>query len=413
VSGVHKPYKVLVVSHTFPPAGGIGGRRWAKFAKSLMAKGCQVEIISAQMNDSALSLWSDDVRELTINRYATHFPEALAGSADSFWRRVKYKLAFYYSSFRSKGSPYDRATFDKRTFLTCFSGRMASFNPHVVIVTGPPFNLPWYLAGVRSRYPLARFFSDFRDPWMGGSRYGYGLISNSRKAFELEKEALVLDEFDEVMTPWPSIRFDLAKRYPQHQYKLSDLSHCWDADDLSHDFTATADYSNTLVYGGTVYKGFEPLLGLLTRLAAKRHWAIKVFTTEDISRVDIRENKFFQVERAVPSAIFFKVLRQSKFALFLIPKDAKDGFPTKVLEYAACGRPIIAVGFEGSLSRLIVDKGLGIFIKIENAESQLEQALESNLRFSPDREWIDSHELSNVTDRLIHLIENTTRREKE
>lgn len=410
MSGVPKPYKVLVVSHTFPPAGGIGGRRWAKFAKSLVSKGYQVQVIAAAMPVSEISLWSDDVHGIDVFRYRSQYPLSLRSKPKTVVHKIKYRLHLLRARVRAKGSPYDRALFDEKEFTRSFTERMNLFIPDVVLVSGPPFNLLWYVAKERARYPMSKFIADMRDPWMTGNLYGYGGLRNPARTHELKKEAGVVLAFDKIVTPWSSIMTEMARRFPHIGTKFETLDHCWDQKDIPAT-QVTPSPDRTLTYGGNLYKGFEFFLNTLSRLAEKHNWLVAVFSTSQAD--EFKSSEYFQILPSIPSRQFFNQLFKSKFALFLIPQGLKDGFPTKLLEYAACGRPIVAVGFEGSLSRLIVDKGLGIFIKIENAESQLEQVIDSNLRFSPDREWIDSHELSNVTDRLIHLIENTTQREKE
>ena len=58
---------VLLVSYTFPPYKGIGGRRWAKFAKALARRGHPVHVIHSAGADSLKgSLWSADVEHPNI-----------------------------------------------------------------------------------------------------------------------------------------------------------------------------------------------------------------------------------------------------------------------------------------------------------------------------------------------------------
>ena len=53
--------KILVVSYTFPPSPGIGGRRWAKFSKVLVQKGWDVDVIAAKITRDSESVWMKDV----------------------------------------------------------------------------------------------------------------------------------------------------------------------------------------------------------------------------------------------------------------------------------------------------------------------------------------------------------------
>ena len=54
---------ILLICHGFPPVRGIGGRRWAKFAKELARRGYTVHVIrSAGSKGRMDSLWSEDTR---------------------------------------------------------------------------------------------------------------------------------------------------------------------------------------------------------------------------------------------------------------------------------------------------------------------------------------------------------------
>lgn len=48
--------KVLIIAYTFPPTPGIGGRRWAKFAKYLNRMGYDVSILCAKRDSKKIIL---------------------------------------------------------------------------------------------------------------------------------------------------------------------------------------------------------------------------------------------------------------------------------------------------------------------------------------------------------------------
>lgn len=51
---------VLIICYAFPPNYGIGGRRWAKFAKELARRGHPVHVIRRAFNNGNRSLWTED-----------------------------------------------------------------------------------------------------------------------------------------------------------------------------------------------------------------------------------------------------------------------------------------------------------------------------------------------------------------
>ena len=59
--------KVLIVCYSFPPYPGIGGRRWAKFAKYLYRNGYNVNVISSKNKADENSQWKTDIEEYSNN----------------------------------------------------------------------------------------------------------------------------------------------------------------------------------------------------------------------------------------------------------------------------------------------------------------------------------------------------------
>ena len=62
--------KILIVCYSFPPHPGIGGRRWAKFSKSLSLKGYDIFVVGAKNIYDEASSWSKDVDEEKIKLFS-------------------------------------------------------------------------------------------------------------------------------------------------------------------------------------------------------------------------------------------------------------------------------------------------------------------------------------------------------
>ncbi len=61
---------ILLACYTFPPALGIGGRRWAKYAKGLAQAGHHVHVLCAEaVPGRAGSSWTEDVKHDRIHLY--------------------------------------------------------------------------------------------------------------------------------------------------------------------------------------------------------------------------------------------------------------------------------------------------------------------------------------------------------
>ena len=56
--------KILIISYFFPPNPGIGGRRWAKFAKYFLKMGVDVIVITTKPYPNSSSNWDKDTEQL-------------------------------------------------------------------------------------------------------------------------------------------------------------------------------------------------------------------------------------------------------------------------------------------------------------------------------------------------------------
>ena len=64
-----KSKRVIILCYGFPPNTGIGGRRWAKFAKYLAKKSWQVEVVCKKNTSAKISTWENDVAQENIRRH--------------------------------------------------------------------------------------------------------------------------------------------------------------------------------------------------------------------------------------------------------------------------------------------------------------------------------------------------------
>ena len=391
------------MSQTFPPDSGVGGRRWAKFAKYLHRAGTQVEVIAAQMETVSKSPWTDDVGDIAVHRYRHRFPRVLTQQPKSISDKLNYRWALMKLRMHCLGSPYDRANRDRETFLELFQKRMNAFEPEAVVVSGAPFNLLHYAAEVRDVYRGVAFIADLRDPWIGGHVYGYRSLSERREMEERRKEREVVGAFDLVTSPWRSVVDDLNSRHPGFRDKFWWLSHAWDREDFGHG-TKGESSSIDMLYGGNLYEGFDAFLKNLSHAVRDGKRKVQIHTAQAGNLAEFA-NEGFRSAPNIQSKDFFGLASAAKRMLFLIPESGKNGFPTKLLEYAATGRPIAAVGYEGSLSHIIEDRGLGKFWRLEDVEDR-PLKLFVDFDFHPDRDWVEEFECERVTKKFLDRVDD-------
>lgn len=394
--------RILIVSQTFPPAEGIGGRRWAKFAKYLNREGCEIEVIAAKLPAAENKAWLADVDGIKQYHYSHKYPQILSKVPSSLYQKLSYRIALTRARLKADGTPYDRAIFDEDAFLEVLESRLNAFKPQTLIVTSPPVNLVLYAAKIRNQYPDIKFIADFRDPWLDGNHYGYANLQPKALEAEVAKEDFIVQQFDKIVSPWPLVINGFAGRHPNSALKFELLPHGWDRDDIMGRGKPIIEID--LIYGGNLYKGFEPLLAFLARYAHEKNVKVEIYAGSKIPQRILDSSGNFKVRNAIAVSDFFARIRQSKQLLFLIPERLKDGFPTKLLEFAATGKPIIAVGYAGALSELIVQKGIGSFVAIDRLEQDFDQALKSLSKLNPDQKWIKDHELDRVTQSFVGIM---------
>src|SRR6266853_2028189 len=108
------PQKLLIISHVFPPAPGIGGRRWAKFAKYLHRKGYGITVLTAETISNSVSEWTDDAKGLKIETLPFHFPKIVANPENSIFKKLSYYVWVGILKFLKRGNYFDKTIFWKK-----------------------------------------------------------------------------------------------------------------------------------------------------------------------------------------------------------------------------------------------------------------------------------------------------------
>lgn len=399
-----QPRRILIVSYTFPPAPGVGGRRWAKSAKYFSRQGHHVEVLTAQNQSKTGSAWCDDVSGIKQHTFANTYPKILGAKPKTLVDKLAYRTALFKMKLRSSGTPYDRALCDKKSYLHALKRLLEKGGFDLVIATGPPFRLLSYTTQLIPKYPNICFVADFRDPWTWGETYGYLNLSRKRLNFEKQNEGKVVDKFDLIISPWSEIVEHLQKDYSDSENKITVLPHGYDPDDLPKAVNPSKPKSNLIhfVYGGTLYPDtlphIEEMIDCVKQNSAK--FKLDIYSHDRINAVSNGAGLSFH--DPLKSQQFFEVLAKADKLVLLIPEKAKDGVPTKLYEYAALYKPILALGRQGKLSDFITEHKLGIFkAKGEDMNDFLNREVQIDL----ERMWLENHRLDLICNTFIKSLE--------
>ena len=282
---------ILLIAYTFPPAEGIGGRRWAKFAKYLVRNGYVVHVISAESKgEKKTSLWEDDVRNEKIKVYSVKsgYPAILNRVPASFREKINYRLALRYCLLKSDGSPYDRAVFWKKKMLDKCRELIRKYEISNVIATGAPFRNLYFATLLKKEFSGINIITDFRDPWTEGKSYGFQSLSTVRKEREIQLEKYTSLNADYIIAPNKFILNYLQIKYSLSPEKLKVIPHAYDEDDLPVNYPVKKNVADKIrfVFFGTFYEGAESYLKIFSD-------ALETLISKDVDLKEKIELDFF------------------------------------------------------------------------------------------------------------------------
>ena len=406
--------KILLACFDFPPNEGIGGRRWAKFAKSLAEKGIVVHVIKADPVATG-SGWQKDVEHpnIKIHSIARSYPKSISHPSGSILGKIKYRLALKKLQLDCKGTIYDIANGFEDVFKEKALQIIDSHKIKHLAVTGAPFNLIYYAARMKE-FREFKLLVDYRDPWITAQNYGMTNLDSNRMVEEKRKQDYVFENADIITCPNEFLLKEIKEssdksELPKARFEV--LPHFFDQDDIkacTQPRKAAEDVR--IVYGGALYLGLKPFIDpfsswLSTLREKESHYynklTIDLFTPHS-SHVGSLENHA-NVHPPIGKD-FMNELAQSSAAIILLAEHNKDFLTTKFFELIPFGKPLIFIGAQGAAAQFIEKNGLGKIVDSYESLAQVIKELQSD-SFPINRKYdISSHELSHVGDHLISLI---------
>ena len=369
--------RVLVVSYTFPPAGGVGVQRVSKLVKYLPEFGVEPIVLTAQ-NPSVPIEDATTLRDIPktteIIRTRTFEPGYRAKA--KVWRDA------------AKPNPIRRAIarFAGRLFipdpqilwLPATAPHMARFSSEVdvVLVTAPPFSP--FLLGPLARVP---FVLDYRDEWRMASSYEMHTSPWASRIIDRLEPALAC-RAAMIVTATEEFRENLLRRIPRlDPARVVTITNGYDPDDFQSlvdlpgpPLGSAVGQTLVMTYAGTTFRHTSPS-GFLA--------ALRILQERDpsiLSRIDVRfvgrmvptEIELFEqtplpcVHRIpyVPREQALRMVAQSHVALLILDEvpHAESMYPAKIFEMMHLRRPVLALAPQGALSRLIKKHNLGTVV---------------------------------------------------
>lgn len=416
---------VLIVCHIFPPAFGIGGRRWAKFAKALARRGHVVHVIAAELQPGQSdSPWAIDVDHpnIFVHRLPWNYPAVMKRwPLNRFWDKVAYRVWLRVLPLISRGNYFDKAIFWRKALLRNAGELIREHGIKKVVISGAPFRLLVFGTELKRLHGID-LVCDLRDPWTWHIEYGHSALSSSKMDQERAFERQVMMESDHVIVPSQSMLAHLQAYYPTRHERFVLLPHTIDAEELGEPKPNTRKECTRLIYAGTLYGTseagpyFEKLLAAFDRLKARSpevygRTRLDLYITGKESEV---HRQFIQ-QSAHRDRIHFHApitareiserISASDAVLIFIPSYNKDFLGTKFNETFYLRRPVIHVGDHGAVGTYIEQHRLGTSMNVDAVPDRLPEIITGEVRLDIDTTYdLSELTLDRVTDRLVQEV---------
>jgi glycosyltransferase involved in cell wall biosynthesis len=380
--------RLLFISYAFPPTGGGGVQRSAKFTKYLPEYGWQSTVLTAANPSVPVQdqdLQDDLNRSTKILRARTLEPSyAMKKSlVDSGQRRSGPSIR---SLLRRVAMQVLQP--DPQVLWNPAAMRMARQTllqtPHdAIYATGPPFSSFLLGRALKRRFGLPLIL-DFRDEWLLVSQYlesyQIGPLAYHRQRRMMTR---VLKAADAVVATTRASATEIENHCRDHGISppVTCIYNGYDEDDVANIGPPSTDSQRfRIVYTGTLWKltDVSPLVSALEHLSSIAPSAARQIECVLAGRRTSEQDVHLQRLRATPvnveqhdylphrSALSLAASAQALVMLLADQPGAERVVPAKLFEYLALQKPILAICPHGETANLLRQHGhLNVFMPSE------------------------------------------------
>lgn len=402
---------VLLVTFSFPPAGGVGVLRALSLAKYLPENGIRVDVLTARnapavVRDEGLlrqvpasvtvhRTWTLDLPFVVRKGIKKLLSRTRTAATSKAVSQTTAALQTSPSTTSSKAGPLrqnplkrwiaDRLLPDPQVGWLPFAGPAAerivrTRGIDAVIITVPPFSSVLLAKRLRRAFPNLTILLDFRDEWLDTTLQLVSLNSNPRArliAEQTERDAVTASTA--VVAVTEAARKAIRARYPAEPgSKFLSISNGYDGSPPTAPAVQpprATDDRVTLTYLGSVYGSTEPssfvdaVLALPPELRAR----LRVRFVGHCERPEYRETLLrlgdtVELTGFLPQAEALQMLNETDYVLLLSHDPVNVS--AKFYDYLRAARPLLAaVHPDGDVRRRIVETRAGRWADISNPEA--------------------------------------------
>ena len=377
-----KQNKLLIITYYWPPAGGPGVQRWLKFVKYLPDFGVQ-PIVYIPENPTYPIVDENLINEVTdkaiIIKHKIFEPYQLA----SFLSKNKTKkISSGSTPNQKKQSLLDKLFLWIRGNLFIPDARVFWVKPSVaflekyilennidtIVTSGPPHSL--HLIGLELKQKMdVKWFADFRDPWTTIGYHKSLRLSNYAAKKHKALENKVLNSADTIIVTSNTTKTEFQSITSK---PIAVITNGYDTENVEKE---AVDTKFSLAHIGSFLSErnpkllWETLVELINEIPDfESHLEIKLIgavsqeVLETISEFGLHAylNNLGYVSHS--EAIAHQRKSQVLLLIEINSEDTKSIIPGKLFEYMVSGRPIIAIGPNGSdFAEIITATNTGVF----------------------------------------------------
>jgi glycosyltransferase involved in cell wall biosynthesis len=416
------PKKLLIISHTFPPAAGIGGRRWAKFSKYLTRMGYEVTVLCAQNVNKENSVWAKDVEGIQVHSLPYKFPRSVAFPKNDLLNKIKYHLNVYYLKRADQGNYFDRTIFWEKQINEKVSELIEKEKIECVIVTSGPFRLSYHVTRLTEKFPDVKFIVDFRDLWTEDVEItSFASLPKKRKKIEKIYEKRTVYRADKVISVAEDLNAYFASLTIDNKFEV--IPNGFDPDDYKDLEPAIIRQDDKIrfVFTGTLYINLEyilkPFFSGIRQLKEEHPELYNKVVFEFVGRFP-SEYKRLIAENGIAEAFEFSdplslkevygKIRGSHYCMLFLNDVYNFALSTKFCEYISQKKKIIVVSHFGPAARFITQNGIGFWMDPEKILEDLKSVIR-NTAENNSHKWdssFDTEQFSivKITEKLSRVI---------
>lgn len=411
--------KVLIIANQYPPMGGSGVQRSAKFVKYLSDFDFTPVVLTREMNKGLLdqSLF-DDLPDHRIHRTKAYDFTEWPGFLSLFGKVIARKILIPDGDYFWNVFSFDEAV-------------KIIEEEEIDIIYSTSFPYSGHLLGMKlkRRFPNLPWIVDFRDEWTKNPYIIDMNLPKFRMKKEKDMEKMVVDKCDAFITNTKYMLDNFLEDYPELNKKSYVIPNGFDDSDFAA-FDTKYFYKDKfrLTYAGAMYgrrkptKLFEAVGNLVDQGEVDiTDLHIRLIGAMDVPRIQgYIESQGLQdvvtMEDYLPHKEAIQALTESDVLLLIIGegKGAKNFASGKIFEYINCNRPILGIVPEvGAAADIIRETKSGMVCETSSVEAIQEGVLElyqnwkkKELIKEPDMDKVNLYHRKNLTAQLAAIFES-------